>query len=541
MTASTRRVGDPLSRWLPVGGIALAAVVAFLRAERGSMPSWFFDVLPVDVGGLDPAAAAATALVLAMLCVALMRRKSIAWWLASAMLLAGIGWAASNGDDASATVAAVCLLLLALRRPLYRVRGPRTAGVVVVASFVVGIVVAIAFSVGAAAGAGLLLPADLVAGWIASGADGRLAGAAGGAGVAAWILVALRVAAGLGMLLVLRPATEPGSERALDADGRALAGRIGAGALLPFQLDPDKRWLAVGGDAVVAYGRAGRTALALGDPIAVANARPRAVVGFAAACAERDWVPAVYQVSSETRDALVASGWRAIPIGREAVLRPASFSLDGSARANLRHTVHRAERAGLSFTWYPAGVQASAGALREELVAIDRAWRHAAGPPLGFSIHRFDERELDRLMVAVAMRGERAVAFTTFRATGADGGAVLDLIRRRRDAPPGAVDGCLVAAAEGLAASGASELSLGLAPLHGLDRRSSDLAERWLARLIPVISRFYDVDGLAFFKRKFDPVWRTRWLVVPTWRALPGALIALAWLHIRPSSGPPGA
>ena len=72
--------------------------------------------------------------------------------------------------------------------------------------------------------------------------------------------------------------------------------------------------------------------------------------------------------------------------------------------------------------------------------------------------------------VAIAQEPDgRIVAFTTFRPTGRDNGWVLDLLRRVPGSVPGAVESCLVEAAFGLRSLGASTLSLGLAPLAGLD------------------------------------------------------------------------
>src|SRR5207249_11772820 len=66
-------------------------------------------------------------------------------------------------------------------------------------------------------------------------------------------------------------------------------------------------------------------------------------------------ISAVYQASAAGLDPLRARGFVAYHIGLEAMLDLNSFDLSGPRRANLRHTVTRAQRGGLRFEWYPTG------------------------------------------------------------------------------------------------------------------------------------------------------------------------------------------
>jgi len=124
------------------------------------------------------------------------------------------------------------------------------------------------------------------------------------------------------------------------------------------------------------------------------------------------------------------------------------------------------------------------------------------------------------------------VAFIVLRPTGSDGGWMLDVMRRARGGVPGAVEACLVTAIEALGEIGVQRLSLGLAPLSGLDPSSGPLAERILARGARLVRPVYDHEGLAFFKGKFAPTWEPRYLAVPGWVSLGTAVIALLRLHL---------
>jgi lysylphosphatidylglycerol synthetase-like protein (DUF2156 family) len=310
--------------------------------------------------------------------------------------------------------------------------------------------------------------------------------------------------------------------------------RHGHGSLLPYQLGTDKSRLATPEGAVVVWGRYGRFGIALGDPIGPAGTRSSAWRAFVGDRRARHEIPAVYQASDGGRADLRSVGLRSFRIGHEAIIDLATFDLSGSRRANLRHTITRARKGGTSFRFYPGGIpEPDRPRLATALSEIDALWSASAGPRLGFTIGRFDPGELDELAIAVASDASgRAVAFTTYRSTGIDGGWVLDLLRRRPDSAPGALEGSMAEAAFGLRETGAATLSLGLAPLAGLLDGSAVPEERMLARAATLVRPIYDVHGLAFFKGKFDPRWEPRYVAVASRADLPGVAIALVGLHV---------
>jgi phosphatidylglycerol lysyltransferase len=306
---------------------------------------------------------------------------------------------------------------------------------------------------------------------------------------------------------------------------------------LPFQRADDKRWF-VGpdGDSVIAYGVAGRVAVVLGDPIGDDAAAWSTFERFLASCRAHRFVPVVYQATSAGRLQLEAMGFRCIPVGREAILDLENFGLSGSRRANLRHTVTRAQRGRLRTRWWGSGLGAAdIGRFGPALAAIDALWRASAGPQMGFTIGSFDVERLARTPIAIACdEADVPVAFATFAPTGADDGWVLDLMRRRPGSVPGALEWCIATAAAELRALGAPTLSLGLVPLWGLDPAADLIEERLLARSVALAAPFYDVAGLAFFKAKFDPRWEARYAAVLRTRDLPALILGLLKLHLVP-------
>jgi phosphatidylglycerol lysyltransferase len=262
---------------------------------------------------------------------------------------------------------------------------------------------------------------------------------------------------------------------------------------------------------------------------------------FLERCRKMDRVPVVYQPSAAGRSTLTSAGFRLFKVGEEALIDLSTFDTSGPRRANLRHTITRCRKDGVVFRWFESGIPTQESALLDDLAAIDEIWRKKAGPEMGFTISHFDRAALawQPLSVAVSQTG-RALAYTTFRETGVDGGWVLDLMRRGPDGPPGAVEACIAEAAAAFRANGARTLSLGLAPLAGLDPSSPTFEERLLANGGRLVRPWYDVGGLARFKNKFDPEWIPRYGATRRRRDLIGFVVGLLWIHLAGSIHIPG-
>ncbi|HLY35610.1 MAG TPA: phosphatidylglycerol lysyltransferase domain-containing protein [Candidatus Limnocylindria bacterium] len=544
------RTAREAARILPALLIAGAGLVAALDATTSHLgllqplPS----LLPIDPDLSERLTAAFVATGLAGLAVGLARGKRFAWWLALGTLSAAVlAQVEAFQHVAGALLAALCLLLLVVDRRHYRVQTGASWGRAALVLWGIGTILAIG-GLGVAVGqaARIVHPApsgdlgeDAVISWLAFGDPGYVVEHFVHGGLLLGLTLAARLAVVVGVIVALAPGDGPRAPADRERHVAQVAERFGLGALLPFQLAPETSRFSMGGvDAFIAYGRDGRVAIMLGDPIGEASQARAVLDGFLEWCARSDWLPAVYQASSSGLDTLHARGFLTYRIGREAVIDLGGFSLDGPQRANLRHTVARALRGGVRVEWYARGLGEAAGRMGSELAAVDRAWRTTWRPQLGFTVSDFRLVDAVSQPVAVARDAHgRVIAFTTFRSTGCDRGWVLDLIRRAPDGVPGAVEGCLVRAIEGFKQEDGAILSLGLAPLAGLTTSEGSPVERGLAVCARLMRRSYDVSGLAFFKAKFDPRWEERYLAVPRRIDLPAVLLALLRLHVGGSRG----
>jgi phosphatidylglycerol lysyltransferase len=517
---------------IPIVLFILCSVSSDMVAVLGGDPLHIWRLLPAGPVAGDWLGAEVASTAFLLIGIALARGKRVAFWMAlavsaSAVVVQGIALA----HPVAAALAVLVAASLVASRSRYHVgTGPRE------------IRLAVALLVGAVILAGVAAATSAAAG----GTPGSVADAIGsvfdlatpvalpGLATVGAMLVIGHLGYLVATILVLDPVPDNRPADVIAAARRTLR-TVGAGSLLPYQLgasctafaDPE-------GTAAIAAAAVGRASVALGDPAGEPGAADRLAAAWEARCRRADLVPVVYQASETRAAALRALGWRSCLVGREAVVNPTTFNLAAPALANLRHTVTRSRKGGIRTIWSASGVGGLGDwRLTTGLVRLDREWRRTAGPQLGFTVGEFDPHADGDTAIAVAVdEHDVPVAFAVVRPTGADGGWMLDVMRRAREGVPGAMEACLVTAIAELGASGVTRLSLGLAPLAGLDPASDLLAERLLARSARMIRRLYNPEGLGFFKNKFDPTWEPRYLVVRRWSELLTAVVALLRLHL---------
>jgi phosphatidylglycerol lysyltransferase len=503
-------------------------------------------IVPIGSGESQPWVGLASAGALGLLAIGVARRKRTAWWLATAVLAAALIAQVALHHPVAGMLAALAFGILMVDRSRYSVRTGRVwqRGAVVLIAFgaflaIAGLALAIGTGIGLVSiGTDAADFGAALASWLAFGDPRPWVGASSGAAFLATVTVVARLALVAGLVMTLRPGDGTATSEALQRHARSVGHRFGRGALLPFQLQSSiGHFSAPGHDGMVAFGRDGRVAVILGDPIGTDPDAWDVLRGFLGECVLQDWIPAVYQASGSSAPHLHEAGFRLYRIGLEALVDLPSFDLAGSRRANLRHTVTRARRTGVTAKWYPYGLGTALDRYADSFIEIDAGWLRGR-PPMRFTISHFSLTEMATSPIALAVDdSDRPLAFATFLPTGNDGGWVVDLMRRRPDATPGSMELCIVQAAAGLREAGAAQLSLGLAPLAGLSPHHGSPVERMLAAGARLAGSAYDVRGLAFFKAKFDPHWEPHFLAVRRRRHLPSVLLALLRLHVGGTLG----
>ncbi|HEX9084945.1 MAG TPA: bifunctional lysylphosphatidylglycerol flippase/synthetase MprF, partial [Gemmatimonadaceae bacterium] len=277
------------------------------------------------------------------------------------------------------------------------------------------------------------------------------------------------------------------------------------------------------GRSMIMYGVAGRSWIALGDPLGPESERGELAWRFRENADQHGGWPVFYEVSAKHLPIYIDLGLTLFKLGEEAIIPLPDFSLEGGVRKALRRTRKDAVKAGATFEMIPAeDTHIFLPGLRQisdEWLATKRTKEK------GFSLGRFDEQYLSGFPVALIRVGDAVVAFANVW-LGADCTEIsVDLMRYTSVAPPGVMEFLLIELMLWGRENGYQRFNLGMAPLSGIENRS--LAPLWNRVGALLFSRgepFYNFQGLRQYKEKFDPIWEPRYLASPGGLVLPRIL-----------------
>ena len=313
-----------------------------------------------------------------------------------------------------------------------------------------------------------------------------------------------------------------------------------------FGLAPENlHFLTPDGKGLVNYRLTRNVAVVLGDPVCAPEDIEQVTVSFLNFCRQQKWGVALYQVYPQYLATYRKRKLQALKMGEEAMLNPQTFTLQGSALANVRTSCRRAEREGISVQWYE-GVPPTE--VLQQLEQLNNLWlqERAGATETGFSVGRFDEittfaeradtiatrsghtsslsqEAIPRFLTAVACTiTGTACSFMTFTPVyssstnsvpSGEWGWTLDIMRRTSETPPGVVELLLVRALERFRPQGATVLSLGLVAWSDTLNEILPLQRKLASFVTDRLHLLETHDTLFKFKQKFHPRWESRYIV----------------------------
>ena len=533
-----------LAWFVAVAGV-LDVLAGITPQHKGSL---FAALAPQAVHPLANALVAPIGLLLVLVARGLARRKRRAWWLAVVLLGGSTALHVLHGFNYGAIVTGLVLLAIIARRRAFDAAGDPTMQPRLIARAFLWLAAIYGFGVAALWVNRVMADQPYTLGFALRETSAALVGlnVRGSAHLTGafgeWFPIAVLIlgAVAAGSLLIgwLAPwrhrVRQLARERAL---ARALVVAWAEDTLAPFVLRADKSYF-FGADAFVAYKVVGGVAIVSGDPIGRPNAFDDLIRRFVAFAHARDWRIAILGASERCLQLYRAHGLHALYHGDEAIVDPATFSLEGRPIRKVRQSVHRLERAG-----YRAEVlrpREIGSALRMQLEEILRAWR-GDEPERGFvmaldALFRLEDEDA----VFVVGRGPdgKPSGFLHFAVCPRASALSLSSMPRLRDTPNGFNEWLVCEAVDWARAHGFCRISLNFAPFAALLAPEAELSglQRLERRALLQLKGRFQLDNLLLFNRKFFPQWQRRFVVYERRLDLPrvgiAALAAEAYLPL---------
>lgn len=524
------RPRDAIVKLLAVGValVGLASMISALIPDLANRSAILAGLVPIQATRSAHVIVFELGALLIIVAFGLVRRRHRAWQLALILLsLTAVLHIAKGLDVEEATAALVLLVLLVIKRSAFTVQGAhhatrraiKWAAYFAVAGLLLGIAAAEAVARLAGKPISLREAAD-------QGLDALVGAPDSTSALGLYTAIAIAVAA----ILWLRPVPPPGpSENHDRLVARRILRRYAHDGLSYFNLRQDMTLaFSRNHEAMLAYRVVAGVAIVSGDVVGSEPARAELLLSF-----HKEQIAAGRRLAAvglpQSSCALwEQAGLMTTYIGDEAVVETEHFSLEGRTMRKLRQSVHRIEREG--YTVWIARRRELDPALLVQLRDVSDTWLGGQGER-GFSMALDDPwgEEHGDCVFAIALADDGSpAAYIHFVPVLTTGDLSLSTMRRVEEAPNGLNEAILAALFVWAKAEGIDRVGLNFSAF-GRILRSDDLQgiERLAAEALMRGDRWFQLERLDAFNRKFLPVWEQRYAAYERRVDLPQAAVAI--------------
>jgi phosphatidylglycerol lysyltransferase len=276
--------------------------------------------------------------------------------------------------------------------------------------------------------------------------------------------------------------------------------------------------------SVIAYKTVRGIALALGDPVGPKDQLPNLIKEFVSWCATLGWRTVFISVSEELLPVYKDAGLKGTKIGEEAIINLNYFLENTIKKKDYRRVLKKFDDLGFQAKFQdPPQTQE----LLNSLYKVNVSWLTVEGRrEMAFALGRFEHNYIANspIFYIENPQGE-IIAFVNEIPAYEKGMANIDLMRHKNEIPNGMMDYLFAKYFINLSKRGFEKFNLGLAPLAGYSPAKDSYGEQLVYQLINYLDRFFSFSGLRAYKQKFDPVWRSGYLI---YQGTPVALVPIA-------------
>ena len=264
-------------------------------------------------------------------------------------------------------------------------------------------------------------------------------------------------------------------------------------------------------DGFVSFKVTNSFAVVLGDPVCKNDAAiGKLVQSFDRFCQESGFISVFYRVSHHSLPIYKKLGKRSLPVGEEAIVELADFTLESPKTKITRNEINTLEAEGFKVKIYEAPIKDE---LLQKMERVSSGWLHVLDiREVAFSQGVFN-KEILKYQTIITVENEigKIYAFLNVIPDGVSGEAMYDLIRRRVDAPHGVLDMLIAKTLIYFKEKGFQQANLGLAPLSSVkDANIKEKAVKFAYENLKSLGHF---KSLRSYKEKFHPKWEIRFMI----------------------------
>lgn len=260
-------------------------------------------------------------------------------------------------------------------------------------------------------------------------------------------------------------------------------------------------------EGLIAFVLVGKVAVCIGNPVCSGEHLIGLINEFKTHCQRNKWRICFCSVSEDLAGILLRNGFHLSKYGEEALLDLRSYEMTGKQTLKLRQKIRRAEASGIQVVEYRPQEGRDMD-LEQQLLTVSGEWLANKGGKMTFSLGDLNfELPLERRYFACIDSAQNVQAVLTFLPFQDQKGYYLDVMRRKEDAIPGVMEKGIIGAAMILKQEGVEWISLGLAPLAGINsgKEKINLLEQGMHLVYNHFQEGYHFRSLYLYKKKFAP------------------------------------